>query len=156
MSDELAHDLAPVIDEIIRAVAELPNRTSPEDNPDMMLVTVEELWDILTSRLDAASHATRPVGEEDVRELVKRADEMGPRLTVVQGNLVHDLARCIERLSRDLAARTESLRIRDAALDQVRGERDDARRDLAEAKRKLERAHLQDSVDDCYQGGNRP
>ncbi len=32
-----------VVDQIVRDVAELPDRTSPEDQPDMMLVTADEL-----------------------------------------------------------------------------------------------------------------
>ena len=34
-------------DRIIRAVAELPDRTSPDDQPEMMLVTADELAAIL-------------------------------------------------------------------------------------------------------------
>ena len=40
-----------IIDMIIRDIAELPDRTSPEDWPDAMIVTAEELEDILTNRL---------------------------------------------------------------------------------------------------------
>lgn len=39
---------------VIRDVAELPNRTSPEDWPEAMLVTAEELENILRARLSAA------------------------------------------------------------------------------------------------------
>ena len=35
------------ITKIVRDVAELPDRTSPDDQPDMMLVTAEELQAIL-------------------------------------------------------------------------------------------------------------
>lgn len=40
------------IDSIIRAVAELPDRTSPEDDPTQMTVTESELRDILWRHLD--------------------------------------------------------------------------------------------------------
>lgn len=35
------------IDEVIKRIAELPDRTSPEDWPEAMLVTAEELRSIL-------------------------------------------------------------------------------------------------------------
>ena len=35
------------IDSIVRKMSELPNRDSPEDHPEMMLVTDEELRSIL-------------------------------------------------------------------------------------------------------------
>jgi hypothetical protein len=38
------------VDRIIRDVAELPDRTSPEDQPEMMLVTAAELAAILKSK----------------------------------------------------------------------------------------------------------
>lgn len=38
-------------DAIVRDVCELPDRTSPDDQPDMLLVTVEELHAIILSRL---------------------------------------------------------------------------------------------------------
>jgi hypothetical protein len=43
--------LQSVIDLIIRDVSELPDRTSPDDQPDVMLVTGRELEDILLERL---------------------------------------------------------------------------------------------------------
>lgn len=36
---------------VVRDVAELPDRTSPDDQPDMMLVTAAELDRIVTSRI---------------------------------------------------------------------------------------------------------
>lgn len=38
------------IADVLRDVAELPDRSSPDDQPDMMLVTAEELREILESR----------------------------------------------------------------------------------------------------------
>ena len=35
------------VDNIIQQIAELPDRTSPEDQPDMMMVTADELRVIL-------------------------------------------------------------------------------------------------------------
>jgi hypothetical protein len=40
------------IDSIIRSVAELPDRTSPEHDPTQMTVTESELRDILWRHLD--------------------------------------------------------------------------------------------------------
>lgn len=37
-----------LVDAIVRDVCELPDRSSPEDQPDMMLVSVDELTGILT------------------------------------------------------------------------------------------------------------
>jgi hypothetical protein len=39
---------------VIGDVAELPDRTSPDDEPDMMLVTADELKTILCTRLAEA------------------------------------------------------------------------------------------------------
>lgn len=41
-----------IVDSIIRDVAELPDRTSPEDQPDVMLVSNGELRDILWRHLE--------------------------------------------------------------------------------------------------------
>jgi len=41
----------PLATAIIRDVAELPDRTSPNDQPDMMLVTADELRTILEAHL---------------------------------------------------------------------------------------------------------
>lgn len=38
------------IDSIVRDVAEIPDRNSPDDNPEMMLVTEKELRAILEDR----------------------------------------------------------------------------------------------------------
>ena len=40
------------IDSIVRDVAELPDRNSPDDNPEMMLVTDTELRAIIQERCD--------------------------------------------------------------------------------------------------------
>lgn len=40
-----------LIDDIIQDVAELPDRTSPADQPEMMLVSAEELRSILLYHL---------------------------------------------------------------------------------------------------------
>ncbi|XUM25092.1 hypothetical protein ACRAVF_34055 (plasmid) [Bradyrhizobium oligotrophicum S58] len=42
------------VSSVINDVAELPDRTSPDDEPDMMLVTAEELKTILCKRLSEA------------------------------------------------------------------------------------------------------
>lgn len=40
-----------IIDAVIREIAELPDRTSPIDEPEMMLVTGDELREILMRRI---------------------------------------------------------------------------------------------------------
>ena len=42
---------------IVREVAELPDRTSPDDWPEAMLVTADELTEIVRSILEGTSHA---------------------------------------------------------------------------------------------------
>ncbi|GAA4475438.1 hypothetical protein [Gluconacetobacter asukensis] len=39
---------------VLQAVAELPDRSSPDDAPDMMLVTADELASIVRAAIDAA------------------------------------------------------------------------------------------------------
>ncbi len=46
-------EVAALVAGIVRDVAELGDRTSPEDRPDMMLVTAEELTNIVTGALEA-------------------------------------------------------------------------------------------------------
>lgn len=40
-----------VVDQILQRVAELPDRTSPDDWPEAMLVTADELRQIITEEL---------------------------------------------------------------------------------------------------------
>jgi hypothetical protein len=55
---------------IIQRVAELPDRTSPDDWPDVMLVTAEELSAILREELEAlVLHESPPADESLVRTL---------------------------------------------------------------------------------------
>jgi hypothetical protein len=42
------------VNAVLREVAELPDRTSPDDEPDMMLVTADELKTIICTRLNEA------------------------------------------------------------------------------------------------------
>jgi len=46
------------VNSVLNDVAELPDRTSPDDEPDMMLVTAEELKVILCTRLAEALSVT--------------------------------------------------------------------------------------------------
>lgn len=59
------------IDEVIQAVAELPDRTSPDDWPDAMLVTGDELRDILADR------GVRPPSDSPTGE---RCSDCGARM----------------------------------------------------------------------------
>jgi hypothetical protein len=51
-----SEDRSRLIDSIVRDVAELPDRTSPDNRPDIMLVSDSELRDILHTRLAAQPH----------------------------------------------------------------------------------------------------
>lgn len=51
----------PIITQIIREVAELPDRTSPEDRPEMMLVSCDELEGILEATLPAETEDWQPI-----------------------------------------------------------------------------------------------
>jgi hypothetical protein len=52
----------PQVDQIVRAVAELPDRNSPEDWPEAMLVTADELRQILVD-----AELSRPETEAELR-----------------------------------------------------------------------------------------
>lgn len=51
------------IDQVLRDVAELPDRNSPDGQPDMMLVSADELRGIIEAR-------QRPVNESDAVEFM--------------------------------------------------------------------------------------
>lgn len=57
---------AEVADNITRTVAELPDRSSPEEWPEAMLVTADELRQIVRDAVDAASRHPGHVGEDVV------------------------------------------------------------------------------------------
>lgn len=52
------------IDGVLREVAELPDRTSPEDEPDMMLVTADELRSILLAATPTPPAQAEQQGEK--------------------------------------------------------------------------------------------
>lgn len=54
---EVPHGVAAWIDDVLRDVAELPDRSSPEDEPDMMLVTADELRLIIEQHAPPAATA---------------------------------------------------------------------------------------------------
>lgn len=79
-----------MIDEIIRDVAELPDRTSPEDQLDMMLVTADDLRTIIRSHLkphDAVSEKRALViyfdNDEDRIGMVEAFKEVCPTARAV-------------------------------------------------------------------------
>jgi hypothetical protein len=54
------------IDRIVAAVAELPDRTSPDEWPDAMLVTADELRAIVSAEIEAMLvPASRPQEQPD-------------------------------------------------------------------------------------------
>lgn len=64
-----APDTELMIEAICRDVCELPDRTSPEDAPDVLTVTVDELADILRHRIAS----TRPADSALADDLTKLA-----------------------------------------------------------------------------------
>lgn len=64
---------AEAIEEICRAVAELPDRNSPEDWPEAMLVTHDELAEIVSGALSAAAPAAPAAPGKMTREAIDRA-----------------------------------------------------------------------------------
>lgn len=59
-----------LLDDIVRDVAELPDRNSPEGQPDMMLVTVAELQEILERNLSQYVRGT-PSLPHELRDLIE-------------------------------------------------------------------------------------
>lgn len=57
MSDREAQRIA---EQVVQIVAELPDRTSPDDWPEAMLVTADELRDIVSDAVLAAPACDRP------------------------------------------------------------------------------------------------
>jgi len=58
------------VDSVIKQVAELPDRNSPEGQPEMMLVTADELADILRSHTAAAPNGFVLVPVEPTHAIV--------------------------------------------------------------------------------------
>lgn len=56
------------ISNVVRDVSELPDRTSPEGQPDMMLVTVNELHDIIALHAPTTTAAPAQAAGEEVRD----------------------------------------------------------------------------------------
>lgn len=66
---------------IIQRVAELPDRTSPDDWPDAMLVTAEELLDILADEL--AVRDAPPRGAPEGWQDIATAPKDGSRINLI-------------------------------------------------------------------------
>ncbi len=58
------------IDRIVQRVAEMPDRTSPEDWPEAMLVTSKELHDICADELSEVLTETAPADDLEVAALL--------------------------------------------------------------------------------------
>lgn len=56
--------------QIVRDVAELPDRTSPADAPEMMLVTADELTGIVLDALLSQSHTAKERAWEEALRVV--------------------------------------------------------------------------------------
>ena len=92
MSERATPETSPVhiwIDDVVRDVAELPGRDSPEDQPEIMLVTATELRDCIernapdTNRLERERDAA-------LKALATRTKQMG--VACMEHDLTHSLA----------------------------------------------------------------
>ena len=66
--------------QVVREVAELPDRTSPDDMPDMLMVTAQELHDIV----DAADSTRTKSSESLVAELREKVERLRKALLRLQ------------------------------------------------------------------------
>lgn len=97
---------AAVVDAIVRAVAELPDRSSPEDWPEAMLVTAEELTGILRDALDPLVSKAVDAGSELV-PLPKAVDSaIGDLMQAVRDDAHSRLSGCADHEGVDLAVET--------------------------------------------------
>lgn len=60
--EEIAGDVA---GRVCQLVADLPDRTSPDDQPEMMLVTGDELHDIVCQAVEDSAHIVKCVNAHD-------------------------------------------------------------------------------------------
>src|SRR3954465_10621146 len=67
-SPQWAHD---VTDRVVRRVAELPDRTSPDDWPEAMLVTADELRASIAEEAGRVAHVRETDDEDDIEQLVE-------------------------------------------------------------------------------------
>lgn len=96
------------IDSIIQAVAELPDRTSPEDWPEAMLVTAEELRTILQSRVPVSTPGPLKALEQEIGalEIVIRTAavegwSIGPPMAKRWADTLRDLLAALARQSEE-------------------------------------------------------
>lgn len=80
---------ADFIERIVLGVAEIPDRDSPEDQPEMMLVTTEELRTIIENVFDAA--------DEDGGIEQETAATVQP---VVKTGWLHSIDKCVSKLNK--------------------------------------------------------
>lgn len=78
------------IDGVLRDVAELPDRNSPADQPEVMLVTAAELRQILEAHWIAASNPVRLTDEEvaDFVEALNVEEDKHCHMTVSNGEAI--------------------------------------------------------------------
>lgn len=86
------------IDKILQDVAELPDRTSPDDQPDMMLVTTDELDLIVGQHLDGALTVVRAeviALLADRRALVAENDRLKSACSTLNDEVMQILGRAL-------------------------------------------------------------
>lgn len=71
MTRPMSEEREAFIEKVIRDVCELPDRSSPEGQPEMMLVTGEELDAILQERLEEAALLSTSSAERGMREALE-------------------------------------------------------------------------------------
>lgn len=98
----MTEPLAPptLLDQIVRRVAELPDRTSPDDWPEAMLVTVAELRAILTELLTAQPVTSSRDNAAFIADLRREADELETSGAVKIGPVYREIATRLESLAR--------------------------------------------------------
>lgn len=92
-----AVELEKTIERILRDSCELPDRNSPEDQPEMLLITVEELDMILRRHLGLEDAALHPApAARDAAGMTEAEVEAACRAICPDWELIHGARRNIE------------------------------------------------------------
>lgn len=87
-----------LIDRIVQEVAELPDRTSPDDWPEAMLVTADELRAIVNEHIASALLASETREQEFkarvMADAVKRIEQVEAQATTLKDALTEVIAEC--------------------------------------------------------------
>ena len=97
------------INSIIRDVAELPDRTSPEDFPDALILASDELEDILSKRLTESFPCIKKAAELIWFDngMVNRLEPLGVKHELLEAWLIREVEADLMKIESDLAQLTE-------------------------------------------------